>query len=211
MAYYVRRLPHWHPANAALFVTWRLFGSLPRRHLEDRIRLADDSLHKPAGPSARGSASPKKNTAPGKWTGSMPAPRSGVTASRSNGLPAPPESAGQIFVQWDRQLDKASGGPLWLRDPRIAQCVVDSLRFGEAQLGLYQLRAWVVMPNHVHVLWMPQAPLSRITRSVKWFAARRTRFWDESDNRFGRMSPTITGCETGARGSGSLTTSNVTQ
>jgi REP element-mobilizing transposase RayT len=30
MGYYERRLPHWHPNDAAIFVTWRLHGSLPR-------------------------------------------------------------------------------------------------------------------------------------------------------------------------------------
>ena len=28
--YYERHLPHWHPEGAAVFVTWRLYGSLPR-------------------------------------------------------------------------------------------------------------------------------------------------------------------------------------
>lgn len=27
--YYERNLPHWHPAGRILFVTWRLYGSLP--------------------------------------------------------------------------------------------------------------------------------------------------------------------------------------
>ena len=30
MAYYRRRLPHWHPAGKFLFITWRLFDSLPK-------------------------------------------------------------------------------------------------------------------------------------------------------------------------------------
>jgi REP-associated tyrosine transposase len=30
MSYYERRLPHWHPDHAVLFVTWRLAGSMPR-------------------------------------------------------------------------------------------------------------------------------------------------------------------------------------
>jgi hypothetical protein len=30
MTYYERNLPHWHPAGKSIFVTWRLFGSLPR-------------------------------------------------------------------------------------------------------------------------------------------------------------------------------------
>ena len=29
MSYYTRDLPHWHPEGRTLFVTWRLFGSLP--------------------------------------------------------------------------------------------------------------------------------------------------------------------------------------
>lgn len=30
MAYYERNLPHWYPDGKAIFLTWRLFGSLPR-------------------------------------------------------------------------------------------------------------------------------------------------------------------------------------
>jgi REP element-mobilizing transposase RayT len=35
--FYRRRLPHWQPAQRALFLTWRLYGSLPRRrhHIAD--------------------------------------------------------------------------------------------------------------------------------------------------------------------------------
>ena len=35
MSYYERRLPHWHPDQAAVFVMWRLHGSLPRSAWED--------------------------------------------------------------------------------------------------------------------------------------------------------------------------------
>ena len=28
-SYYERNLQHWHPTGKALFVTWRLYGSLP--------------------------------------------------------------------------------------------------------------------------------------------------------------------------------------
>jgi len=34
MAYYERNLPHWHPEGTAIFVTWRLFGSLPESVIE---------------------------------------------------------------------------------------------------------------------------------------------------------------------------------
>lgn len=32
--FYRRRLPHWQPEGAVIFLTWRLFGSLPREALE---------------------------------------------------------------------------------------------------------------------------------------------------------------------------------
>ena len=42
--YYRRNLPHWIPDGKAIFLTWRLNGSLPRRlidHLDVKIRLTD--------------------------------------------------------------------------------------------------------------------------------------------------------------------------
>jgi putative transposase len=47
------------------------------------------------------------------------------------------------------------------------------LQFGHGQLGLYELRAWVLMINHVHILIYPQTSLPRITKAVKNFSARK--------------------------------------
>ena len=120
LAYYKRHLPHWQPEGAALFITWRLCGSLPR-------------------------------------TGEIP----------------PKLSGGKAFAARDRELDSAAAGPRWLLDPRVAQCVVDALRYGQSKLGLFELRAWVLMTNHVHILIYPEAKLSRITKSIKNFSARQ--------------------------------------
>ena len=76
------------------------------------------------------------------------------------------------FVAMDRLLATASTGPRWLEDPRIAQVVFDALRHGQERLDLYELRAWVVMANHVHILIYPKAELPRITRAVKNYSAR---------------------------------------
>ncbi|RPI20079.1 MAG: hypothetical protein EHM65_00400, partial [Acidobacteriales bacterium] len=121
MSYYQRNLPHWHPEGAPLFVTWRLFGSLP--------------------------------------------------ASEPRSLPA--QAPGQVFRAIDRELDRAACGPAWLKDHRVAECVAAALRFGEQQLGFYDIDAYVVMPNHVHVLLCPHVSLARITNTVKGFTARR--------------------------------------
>jgi REP element-mobilizing transposase RayT len=84
-----------------------------------------------------------------------------------------PQNPGAVFAGFDRQIDHASHGPKWLADPRVARIVVEILRAGERERGFYHLRAWVIMPNHVHVLWNPLAPMSRITRWVKGSTARK--------------------------------------
>jgi type I restriction enzyme R subunit/putative DNA methylase len=135
VSYYERHLPHWQPDDAALFITWRLHGSLPR-------------------------------------------------------IPPPIQyqSPGKTFALLDRELDKAATGPRWLLDDRVAQCVVDAIRYGEQTLRLYELRAWVLLANHVHILIYPAAKLSKITKSIKNFSARQANailgltgqpFWQE--------------------------------
>ncbi len=68
----------------------------------------------------------------------------------------------------------------------IADVIVSSLRYGETELQLYVLRAWVVMANHVNVLLFPNSTSARITRSLKTNTARQAnillnrqgqRFW----------------------------------
>ena len=49
--------------------------------------------------------------------------------------------------------------------------VVQSLYKGVA-LGQYELGAFVVMANHVHVLLLPRIPPSRLLQSLKGFTAR---------------------------------------
>jgi REP element-mobilizing transposase RayT len=103
---------------------------------------------------------------------------------------------GQAFLAMDRVLDKADCGPTWLKQPRIAQCVKDALEFGERQLKLYSLIAYVIMPNHVHVVLSPKTSLPRITKSIKGFTARKANailgrtsepFWqDESYDHWAR-------------------------
>jgi putative transposase len=118
MAEYRRKLPHFHPDGAHLFVTWRLEGSLP--------------------------------------------------VSSSKVIYATP---GQAFAAQDRALAQ-SRGPTWLTDTRVARRVVEAIRTGESPKRLYTLRAWVVMPNHVHVLILPRLALSPITHWIKGTTAR---------------------------------------
>jgi putative transposase len=92
VAFYRRKLPHWHPADTSIFVTWRLYGSLP----------------------------PNFSFAPSDV------------------------SSGQAFATADRHLDQALSGPVWLKEPRVARLVVESLLFGDRSLRQYDLQAYVV-------------------------------------------------------------------
>jgi len=119
--YYERNLPHWHPEGRAIFLTWRLHGSLPRGFV-GRVR---ERVKRP----------------------------------------------GKQFLIADVELDKAATGPRWLHEPRIARCVAAAIRRG-AKLGQYVLHAYVVMPNHVHILLEPLASLRKITLGIKGASAR---------------------------------------
>ena len=82
-------------------------------------------------------------------------------------------SGGKAFVWMDRFLDTARTGPLWLRMAPIAALVVDAIRFGQDELKHYETGAFVVMPNHVHLLVVPHVPVARLTRRSKGYTARQ--------------------------------------
>src|SRR5437016_7255367 len=147
MADYQRRLPHFHPGDAWLFLTWRRWGTVP----------------------ANGNA---------------------------DAYPTP----GHAFGAGDGVLDRRASGPLWLRDPRIADLVSDTILIGDCERRFY-LCAWVVMPNPVHLLIRPLAPVPVPMRGLKGSTARNANrilgrtgqpFWqDESFDRYLRCSSQI--------------------
>jgi len=75
-------------------------------------------------------------------------------------------TSGEAFVALDQLLDTARSGPVYLRQPEIASLVLHQLNVTESR-GLCSLHAYVVMPNHVHVLWTPQVSLPALIQQVK--------------------------------------------
>ena len=59
----------------------------------------------------------------------------------------------------------------YLKDPNVAGMVQDALLFHDKKK--YRLAAWVVMPNHVHILCTPSSgeTLPRIMHSLKSFTS----------------------------------------
>lgn len=69
-----------------------------------------------------------------------------------------------------------------LREPVIAEMVQHSFLIFDAQR--YRLLAWVVMPNHIHVLFQPLNgwTVARIVASWKSFTGRRISGWMKAGN-----------------------------
>jgi REP element-mobilizing transposase RayT len=84
--------------------------------------------------------------------------------------PAVPAN-GKAFVVMDRFLDKADTGPRHLGMPEIADLIVGCLRDGEQKFQRYQLHAFVVMPNHVHMLVTPSVVATRWLGPLRGFTA----------------------------------------
>ena len=66
--------------------------------------------------------------------------------------------------------------------------IVEALQYNADILGHYALHAFVVMPNHVHLLATPVVPLPKLTKSLKGITAKRANamlaltgnpFWQE--------------------------------
>jgi putative transposase len=153
--YYHRNLPHWQPPGAAIFLTCRLYGSLPENvieQLKEAQKLVAREIERASGPAEE------------------------IAELKLN-------QHKKLFAKIDAILDKASIGPRWLGETEVAALVEETLlrRYAE----LYRLWAYVVMVNHLHLLLRPKlmgvpkqssidsfVPLSSITKRIKGYTAR---------------------------------------
>ena len=87
---YLRRLPHDYETEQPVFLTWRLYDSLPP--------------HRPFPPAALNS--------------------------------------GQAFAAMDRLLDEARSGAFYLRQPAVADMIVEAIQYNASTLGHYVLHAF---------------------------------------------------------------------
>jgi REP element-mobilizing transposase RayT len=87
------------------------------------------------------------------------------------------ELARRHFPMLESWLDKATIGPTWLPDARVADIVAEALHHRDGKT--YRLDAYSIMPNHVHSVFAPLAQnntpqsLSSIMHSLKRNTAKR--------------------------------------
>ena len=84
----------------------------------------------------------------------------------------------RLFAQWDAALDAGQCGPMWLRDSRIAGLVAGACHHHNGRT--YELDAFCLMPNHVHLVCTPLAradgtyhAMSAIMHSLKGYTAHQ--------------------------------------
>jgi len=103
-------------------------------------------------------------------------------------FPADALNSGRAFAAMDRLLDECRSGRFYLRQPAVADMVVEAIQYNANILGHYVLHAFVVMPNHVHLLATPVVALPKLTKSLKGITAKRANamlaltgspFWQE--------------------------------
>jgi REP element-mobilizing transposase RayT len=103
-----------------------------------------------------------------------------ITIRLADSMPVSRRAEWEIFLKLEDNREKRkqlesyldrSLGECWLRRPEIAALAENVLLFFEGKR--YQLRAWVIMPNHVHVLFdVWNVPLSQLIQSWKRYIAR---------------------------------------
>jgi len=142
-------LPHVKREGARYFVTFRLADSMPRAVL---LRLQAERAERLK-----------------RLAALEPLAEEVETGTQSG--QAVLEVQREYFREVEGYLDRGYG-ECWLRRVEIADLVAGAIRFFDGQR--YQCKAWVVMPNHVHlVLWpMLNYTLSHILQSLKSYTGR---------------------------------------
>ena len=140
--YYARNLPHWQPENAVLFMTVRLYGSLPKskiEELQETKRIEENSLRNKG-------------------------------YSKAELILKLRKCENLYFGRFDKLLDENTTGPHWLKEKRIATIWANSLAYFDDER--YKVICSTIMSNHVHfIFYKLDRSLSQIMKTIKGFSA----------------------------------------
>lgn len=164
-------LPHYDAPGVTQLITLRLEDSLPASRRSEwehllRIEYARESLSTGAPTFRRLNANKEQAASNAQGDVGSGSPIQAQSWSQT-GAPAGRERRRKLEEYLDRGL-----GECWLRQPAIAELTEGALRFFDGER--YRLGAWVVMPNHLHVLvevW--DVPLSDLIKSWKDFVCKK--------------------------------------
>ncbi|MCB1129969.1 MAG: DUF5107 domain-containing protein [Verrucomicrobiae bacterium] len=143
---YNNQLPHWQQEGVTYAVTFRLDDSLPQSVLQRYVREKSDIQHR-------------------------------LDVAKQMGESTQVRDCEKQLHALHREhietaLDQGTGA-CHMRDPRIARIVADALTHFDGER--YDLAAWCVMPNHVHMILRPLDGhrIEDILASIKSFSAQQ--------------------------------------
>ena len=140
--FYHRNLPHWHPPNRSIFLTWRLYGSLPK-NLINQLQITRQQL------------SQRKTGIESGWT-----------------LDARLIEYKKFFAKVDAILDKAETGPLWLKLDDVAAVAQQSLLEKYARFYTLWSYTVMANHVHVFLKPKREVTIASITKRLKGYTAR---------------------------------------
>lgn len=129
----IRKRPHFQPLEGTLFVTFRLADSIPKamvRYYQARREWLKDQARRVNEISAE-----TRSTEHASWL------------TRLENLNR------EWFLKCEEILHREAVGPMWMRDDRVADKVVENLHHLDGDA--YRLDAFTVMSNHVHTVFQP--------------------------------------------------------
>lgn len=146
--FYHRKLPHFQPAEATFFVTFRLAGSIPAeviRRLRENYELVQKGILE----------------------------QKDLTEKERRELIYAEQK--RLFATTDDFLDMNLNEPYWLREKEVAEIVSNEMKMHDEQW--YTLWSYCIMPNHVHVLLtlLEKAPiLTKVMQNIKGYSAQKS-------------------------------------
>lgn len=146
--YYYRKLPHFQPAEATFFVTFRLAGSIPMeviRRLQENYELVQKGILE----------------------------QKDLTEKEQRELVYAEQK--RLFATTDQFLDTNPNEPYWLREKAVAETMVNEMKMHDGQW--YTIWSYCIMPNHVHVLFTlnEKSPvLTKIMQNIKSYSAQKS-------------------------------------
>ena len=145
--HYQRTLPHILPPGESVFITYRLYGSIPAdvllRFLEEKQTALRHIETSNADRDTIGKAKYDQNK--------------------------------RYFAAYDHYMDTCDEGPHWLKLPAVAEIIKEGIHHRDGID--YDLYAYCIMSNHVHLLVsirQDHRPFHQTLKSLKGHSARRS-------------------------------------
>lgn len=146
--FYYRHRPHIQPPGAVIFVTFRLYGSLPKKVLNDLYEEYE-------------------------WLKKI---IKNVYYRSKREILRHYNMQKRLLVKYDDCLHNSKTGPHFLKIPKIAKLVAEEIEYFDGKK--YDLLSYCVMSNHSHTVFKPLKiregeyhSLERIMHSIKSYTA----------------------------------------